>query len=112
MGRLWAVVALEFSRPMSALAPLILLPIMYVVLILPQRKRMKAQQALVAAIGPGSAVMTTSGIHGMVVDVDGDTAHLEIADGVVIRIAKQAIARRIDTPLGSVNGELPPGAGR
>ena len=37
---------------MSALAPLILLPIMYVVLILPQRKRMKAQQALVAAIGP------------------------------------------------------------
>ena len=41
---------------MSALAPLILLPIMYVVLILPQRRRMKAQQALVAAIGPGSAV--------------------------------------------------------
>lgn len=96
---------------MSALAPLILLPIMYVVLILPQRRRMKAQQALVAAIGPGSAVMTTSGIHGTVVDVEGDTVHLEIAEGVVIRIAKQAIARRTDTPVDSVGG-LPPGAGQ
>ncbi len=96
---------------MSALAPLILLPIMYVVLILPQRRRMKAQQALVAAIGPGSAVMTTSGIHGTVVDLEGDTAHLEIADGVVIRIAKQAIARRTDTPTDSVGG-LGPGADR
>ena len=112
MARPFVVGALEFSRPMSALAPLILLPIMYVVLILPQRRRMKAQQALVAAIGPGSAVMTTSGIHGTVVDVDGDTASLQIAPGVVIRIAKQAIARRTDPPIGASGDLTTPGAGR
>lgn len=81
---------------MPALAPLLLLPVMYVLLVLPQRRRMRAQQALIAEIGPGSSVMTTSGVYGTVESIEGDVAQLEIASGVVIRIARQAIARRVD----------------
>ena len=84
---------------MQQLVPLLLLPLLYVALILPQRRRQKAQQALISAVGVGASVMTTSGMYGTVTSVDDDVVGLEIADGVVIRIAKRAIARSIDSPV-------------
>lgn len=66
---------------------------MYFLWIAPQQKQRKAQAAMLAALLPGDEVITAGGIYGRVVSL-GDDVRLEIADGVVVRIAKGAIAAR------------------
>jgi preprotein translocase subunit YajC len=83
---------------MTALIPiLVLVVLMYFMLIRPQQRRARAQQALMAAIQEGDEVMTTAGIYGFVTAMEGDIAWVEIAEGVEIRVAKAALARRIDS---------------
>jgi preprotein translocase subunit YajC len=83
---------------MAALLPIILLVVlMYFMLIRPQRRRAQAQQALLSAVQEGDEVMTSAGMYGFVTALDGDVAWVEIAEGVEIRVARAAIARRIDS---------------
>ena len=75
---------------------LIALPVlMYFLLIRPQQRRAKEQRALLSAVAEGDEVMTTSGIYGYVNAIEDDTVWLDIAEGVEVRIAKGAVARRI-----------------
>jgi preprotein translocase subunit YajC len=75
--------------------PLILLVLAFVLLIvLPsrQRKRMAAQQQqMQEALQPGTPIMTTSGIHGTVAGKTDTTVDVEVAPGVVVTFARQAI---------------------
>jgi preprotein translocase subunit YajC len=75
--------------------PLVLLALAFVLLIvLParQRKRVQAQaQAMQESLTPGSPVMTTAGLHGTVAGLGEGTVDLEIAPGVVVTFARQAI---------------------
>ena len=75
--------------------PIVLIALFAVVLfVLParQRKRMQAQaQALQDSLDIGTPVMTTSGIHGSVAAIGDKTIDLEIAPGVVVTFARQAI---------------------
>ncbi len=81
---------------MAGLLPILLLfPLMYFMLIRPQQKRMREQQALLAAVGEGDEIVTTAGLYGYVTAVDGDVLWVEIADGVEIRLARAAVAKRI-----------------
>ena len=70
---------------------------MYFLMIRPQRRRMKEQNALQASIGVGDEVVTNSGIYGFITGVDGDKFWLEIDDDVQIRIARAAIQGRVNT---------------
>ena len=71
---------------------------LYLLLIRPQRIRAKAIAQVRAGLAPGACVMTTAGIHGTVVDLDGDdgTLLLEISPGVPVRFASAAIVRIIE----------------
>ena len=75
--------------------PLILLALAAVLLfVLParQRKRMAAQQqSMRDSLAPGSSVMTTSGMHATVVGKGEGTVDLEVAPGVVVTFAQQAV---------------------
>jgi preprotein translocase subunit YajC len=75
--------------------PLIMLAVLAVVLfVLParQRKRMQEQAAAMqASLTIGTPVMTTSGLHGTVAGLAEKTLDLEIAPGVVVTFARQAI---------------------
>jgi preprotein translocase subunit YajC len=76
----------------------LLIPVaMYFLLIRPQRRRMKEQAALQAAIGIGDEVMTTSGIYGFITGFDGDIVWLEIDDNIQIRVSRAAVQRKVDT---------------
>lgn len=66
---------------------------MYFLWIAPQQKQRKAQAAMLAALLPGDEVITAGGVYGRIVSL-GDDVRLEIADGVIVRIAKGAIAAR------------------
>ena len=75
--------------------PLLLLAVAAVLLfVLParQRKRMQSQQQTMRdSLVPGTAVMTTAGMHATVVGKGEGTVDLEVAPGVVVTFAQQAI---------------------
>ena len=85
------------------LLPLLLLPLMWVGLVLPQRRRQRAQKDLIARLAAGDSVMTTSGIYGTVRTVVGDIVELDIAPNTTIRIARRAIAQ---TVIPTANNEI------
>jgi preprotein translocase subunit YajC len=81
------------------LLPLLALPLlMYFLLIRPQRRRAREQQALLNQVEEGDEVLTSSGILGFVTAIEDDIVWLEIAEGVDIRINRGAIARRLTPP--------------
>lgn len=86
------------SNPVTLFLPLVLLGgVFYFLLIRPQQRRVRAQQALVNAIEVGDEVMTSGGIFGTIVAIDHDEGivTVEIAPGTQIRMVKSGIARRL-----------------
>jgi preprotein translocase subunit YajC len=87
------------------MTPLIILAVTFVLLwvlfILPQQRRVRAHQALVASVEPGDEVVLSAGIHGRIVDLGAEDMTLEVAPGVVLRVARQAILRRTEDALGA-----------
>ena len=101
----------------NLLLPVLLLGVMYFFLIVPQKKKQKAQANLMSSLGPGDEVVTTGGIYGGVTEVDGDSVYLEIAPDIEIKIARRAIAERVysaknpapapaEVPAGGIAGKL------
>ncbi len=77
------------------LFPLVILVLAFVLLIvLPARQRKKIQEqqrTLQESLTPGIPVMTTAGLHGTVAALGEGTVDLEIAPGVVVTFARQAV---------------------
>jgi preprotein translocase subunit YajC len=68
--------------------------IMYFMMIRPQQKRQKEHQAMLDGIHKGDKVITTSGMHGTVTEVDDKTMTVQVADNVKIKFEKNAIATK------------------
>ena len=85
---------------------------MYFLMIRPQRRKMRSQTQLQSSIDVGDEVMTTSGMYGFVTLLEGDIAWLEIDDNVQIRIARQALQRKVDTAKGDTAVPSDNGSGR
>lgn len=84
------------GSPIISLGILLLIPAaMYFLMIRPQRRRMKEQQALQRSIEVGDEVVTTSGMYGFITGEDGDKFWLEIDDDVQVRIARAAVQARV-----------------
>jgi len=71
---------------------LVLLVLMWFLLIRPQRRRQLESQRMMQALAVGKEVVTAGGLYGTVTALEEDEVHVEIADGVEVRIAKRAIA--------------------
>lgn len=85
------------SNPLAFLLPLAILGgLFYVILILPQRRRMKQAQQMRNSIGIGDEVRTVGGIYGTVREEIGETFLLDLGAGTTIRIAKRAVAERME----------------
>jgi preprotein translocase subunit YajC len=82
------------------MGPLIVLAVtfllLYVLFILPQQRRVRAHQALVAGLEEGDEVVLSAGIFGHIVELGPDEMTLEVAPGVELRVARQAVLRRIE----------------
>ena len=61
----------------------------------PRRRMMVRQRELLGALSSGDQVVTSRGIYGTIVALDGDEVRLEIAPDVVIRVARRAVAGRV-----------------
>ena len=81
---------------MIALLYLGILVVAFLLLIVrPQRRQMAAHRALVATLRVGDDVVTSGGIYGTIQSLDEDAVELEVAPGVVLRVARGAIAQRV-----------------
>jgi preprotein translocase subunit YajC len=79
-----------------AFIPLLFLIPLWFLLVRPQQRRVRAQQALVRTLETGDDVVTSAGIYGSIVGLDDEVVTLEVAEGVSLRIARAAIARRLN----------------
>ncbi len=95
------VLAAENASPLPSLILFMLIPVaMYFLIFRPQKRRQKAAVVLQSSIEVGDEVMTTSGMYGFITSFEGDIAWLEIDDNVQVRVARQAIQRKVDTASG------------
>ena len=69
--------------------------LMWVVLILPQRRRQAAHDSMVTSLKAGDYVVTAGGLYGTVTDIGEDDLGLEVAPDVEVRVAKRAIGALI-----------------
>ena len=78
---------------LMAFAPLlIIMVIFYVLLILPAQRRQKKTQEMLSALKNGDKVVTTGGMFGTIVGIEGDSIQLRIADQVKVKVLRSAIA--------------------
>lgn len=89
---------------MNLLFPIILIAAFYFLLIRPQTKRAKEHKTMVEALKKGDEVVTGGGLLGRIIDVGDNFIQLEIADGVQIKIQKQAVGSLM--PKGTCKGAL------
>ena len=84
--------------------PLIIVGVlMYVVLILPQQRRNREHQALLASLEEGDEVVTNAGVYGFIAAVDGDVIWLEVAEGVELKLSKGSVASKVPAPQDDVD---------
>jgi len=70
--------------------------VFYFLLIRPQQKQEKARRAMLAKADKGDKVVTTSGMHGVIVSGDKDTLTLRVDADVKLRFDRSAIARIVN----------------
>ena len=86
---------------MSFLPLIIIMLLMYMFLIRPQQKRVKEQQALVRSLAAGDEVLLSSGIHGVVKEVEEESGiiWLEVAQDLELKVLRTAVERKFQTDL-------------
>ena len=70
----------------------LMLGVMYVLMIRPQRQRQAQQQSMIDGATVGDDVLTTGGIYGTISEVEGDDIVVEIASGVTVHMTRRGIA--------------------
>ena len=89
---------------MGILFPIILLVAFYFLLIRPQTKRAKEHKQMVDGLKKGDEVVTGGGVLARITEVGDNFIQVEIADGVQIKVQKQAVGSLM--PKGTYKGTL------
>jgi len=71
---------------------LIVFLLIWLLLIRPQRRRQTDQLTMQDSLHIGDEIVTAGGMYGTVTEIDEDEVSIEVADGVVVRIARRAVA--------------------
>jgi preprotein translocase subunit YajC len=70
----------------------LVLVVLYVVTIRPQRQRQLTQQRMIESADVGDDVLTSGGIYGTIIQAEGDDVVVEIADGLNVHMTRRGIA--------------------
>jgi preprotein translocase subunit YajC len=84
----------------------LLLVVLYVLMIRPQRQRQQHQQAMVEGARVGDDVLTTGGIYGTITRAEGDDLVVDIADGLSVHMTRRGIAAVLPPEEDEEDGEV------
>ena len=70
----------------------LVLAAVWLILILPSRRRQQAHSSMQDSIEVGDEVITAGGLHGIVKELAESEVRLEIAPGVVVKLDRRAVA--------------------
>ena len=70
----------------------LMLGVMYVLMVRPQRQKQSQQQAMINDASVGDDVLTTCGIYGTITKAEGDDDVVEIASGISVHMTRRGIA--------------------
>jgi preprotein translocase subunit YajC len=89
----------ETGGMLGLMAPMLLMfAVFYFLLIRPQQKRTKQHRSMLSALQKGDHVLTTGGLLGRIVDVEGDILTVDIGE------------TKVRVPRGFINGTYDPKA--
>lgn len=98
-----AQAAVPATPGLTDFLPLIIIFILFwFMLIRPQMKRAKEQKKMLSELSKGDEVVTASGQVGKVTKIGEQYVALEIADGVITHVQKQAVQTLL--PKGTIKG--------
>ena len=69
--------------------------VFWVVFLLPQQRKRKAQMEMLSNLDVGDEVLLTSGIYGRITDFDEGTMFVEIAEGLEVKFTRDSVAEHI-----------------
>lgn len=88
------------AQGLGSFLPLILMfVVFYFLLIWPQQKKAKAHRQILSTLQKGETVITSSGIYGTITGLTDTVVTLEIAERVRIKVARSAIAGKVQSPV-------------
>jgi preprotein translocase subunit YajC len=87
------------SNPIMGFLPILLIfGIFYFLLFRPMQTQRKRTQEMLAALENGQTVVTTGGIVGTVVSIDGDNLILRVKpDNIKLQVARSAVSGLVST---------------
>jgi preprotein translocase subunit YajC len=70
----------------------------FFLIVRPQRRQVAARRALIASLEVGDEVITAGGIYGTVRELTDTTLVVEVAPGVLLTLAREAVSGRPPAP--------------
>ncbi len=70
----------------------------FVLIVRPQRRQLAARRSLIASLEVGDEVITAGGIYGTVRELTDTTLLVEVAPGVTLTLAREAVSGRPPAP--------------
>jgi preprotein translocase subunit YajC len=70
----------------------------FILIVRPQRRQMAARRALIASLEVGDDVITAGGIYGTILEMSDTTLLVEVAPGVTLTFAREAVSGRPTVP--------------
>jgi preprotein translocase subunit YajC len=74
----------------------ILFALFWLVLVRPQRRRTQEQTYLIDTLEVGDEIVSAGGFYAVIKEIEGETLHVEIADGLVVRMARNAVVGLVE----------------
>ena len=74
-------------------------------IIRPQSRRQKELRSMQSSLSVGDEVMLSSGIFATVQEIEDDHVKVEIAEGVVIKVARAAVGSKIEQHVDEAEAE-------
>jgi len=98
-----ATILLQMPQGIGSLIPMVLIiAVFYFFMIRPQVKKQKDQKKYVDELKRGDKIVTNSGIHGRIFDVQDTTFVVDVDNGVKIKFEKSSISldasKALNTP--------------
>ena len=69
----------------------VLFALFWLLLVRPQRRRTQEQETLIASLEVGDEIVSAGGLYGVITEIEGEELLVEIADDLVVRMAKNAV---------------------